>query len=207
MDVKLISKKELLDETGISYGQLYRWKRKQLIPEEWFIRKSAFTGQETFFPRELILSRVHKILNMKDDLSLDELAGWLASRMNDFELSGKQLIERGLLSKPFMQRWIIPGGDTIVYSFEEILCFYAVDTLLRAGKLGLDEGEKLLATLRDHYPGWKGQACDVIVISRSGVKSFGLMTAKAEIHFDAEVKVVARTAMAELVEQLTGKLA
>lgn len=49
MEEDLISKKELLDETGISYGQLYRWKRKQLIPEEWFIRKSTFTGQETFF--------------------------------------------------------------------------------------------------------------------------------------------------------------
>lgn len=49
MDEKLISKKELLRLTGISYGQLYRWKRKNLIPEEWFIRKSTYTGQETFF--------------------------------------------------------------------------------------------------------------------------------------------------------------
>lgn len=51
MEEDLISKKELLELTGISYGQLYRWKRKQLIPEEWFIRKSVFTGQETFFQR------------------------------------------------------------------------------------------------------------------------------------------------------------
>lgn len=51
MEEDLISKKQLLDLTGISYGQLYRWKRKQLIPEEWFIRKSTFTGQEPFFQR------------------------------------------------------------------------------------------------------------------------------------------------------------
>ncbi len=50
MDERLISKKELLEHAGISYGQLYRWKRKNLIPEDWFIRKSTFTGQETFFP-------------------------------------------------------------------------------------------------------------------------------------------------------------
>lgn len=49
MEEQLISKKELLERTSISYGQLYRWKRKNLIPEEWFIRKSTFTGQETFF--------------------------------------------------------------------------------------------------------------------------------------------------------------
>ena len=34
---ELISKKELLELMEISYGQLYRWKRKNLIPEEWFI--------------------------------------------------------------------------------------------------------------------------------------------------------------------------
>ncbi len=74
MSEDLISKKELLDLTGISYGQLYRWKRKNLIPEQWFIRKSSFTGQETYFPREKILQRIDRILGMKDDLSLDALA-------------------------------------------------------------------------------------------------------------------------------------
>jgi len=46
-DDKLISKKAVLEEMGISYGQLYRWKRKGLIPEAWFVRRSTFTGQET----------------------------------------------------------------------------------------------------------------------------------------------------------------
>ncbi len=52
MSGELISKKDLLDLTGISYGQLYRWKWKNLIPEKWFIRKSTFTGQETFFQKK-----------------------------------------------------------------------------------------------------------------------------------------------------------
>ena len=55
---ELISKKELLELTGISYGQLYRWKRKGLIPEDWFVRKSSYTGQETFFPRGKVLYRI-----------------------------------------------------------------------------------------------------------------------------------------------------
>ena len=33
MDQELISKKELLETFGISYGALYRWKRMGLIPE------------------------------------------------------------------------------------------------------------------------------------------------------------------------------
>jgi hypothetical protein len=77
--MSLISKKELLTNTGISYGQLYRWKRERLIPEDWFIKQASFTGQETFFPRERILERVKAILEMKDNHSLEELAGILAS--------------------------------------------------------------------------------------------------------------------------------
>ena len=70
----LISKKELLEQTGISYGQLYRWKRERLIPEDWFIKQASYTGQETFFPREQILSRVTAILQAKDQYSLEELS-------------------------------------------------------------------------------------------------------------------------------------
>ncbi len=71
----LMSKRELLDTYGISYGTLYRWRRTGLIPEDWFIRKSTKTGQETFFPRDLIVERVNYIMSEKDGASLEELAG------------------------------------------------------------------------------------------------------------------------------------
>lgn len=74
MGEELISKKDLLERYSISYGALYRWKRKGLIPEEWFIKKATVTGQETFFPKELICERVELIQNQKDDFSLDELS-------------------------------------------------------------------------------------------------------------------------------------
>ena len=70
----LLSKKKLLEMYSISYGALYRWKRKGLIPDEWFIKKSTVTGQETFFPKKLICERVELILSMKDDILLDDLA-------------------------------------------------------------------------------------------------------------------------------------
>lgn len=71
---ELISKKELLEKYGISYGTLYRWRRLGLIPDEWFIRRSTYTGQETFFPRELVCARVELILENRDETSLEELA-------------------------------------------------------------------------------------------------------------------------------------
>ncbi|RXK17500.1 DUF4004 family protein [Macrococcus sp. DPC7161] len=70
---ELISKKELLKSCDISYGQLYRWKRKKLIPEDWFIRKSTYTGQEAFFPKQKIIERIEMIKKMKDEYSLDDL--------------------------------------------------------------------------------------------------------------------------------------
>ncbi len=70
----LISKKELLERYRISYGALYRWKRKGLIPDEWFLKKATATGQETFFPEKLVCERIERIQSMKEEVLLDELA-------------------------------------------------------------------------------------------------------------------------------------
>lgn len=82
----LISKKELLERYGISYGALYRWKRKGLIPDEWFIKKATVTGQETFFPEKLVCERVELIISKKEDVLLDELAKEISGeeRKNEF---------------------------------------------------------------------------------------------------------------------------
>lgn len=45
----LISKRELLERYGVSYGALYRWKRMGLIPEDWFLRRATPTGQGDVF--------------------------------------------------------------------------------------------------------------------------------------------------------------
>ena len=77
-----ISKKELLKVTGISYGQLYRWKREGLIPDAWFVKRSAYTGQETFLPRKRILERIQFILGSKDSHSIHEIADLLSPNAN-----------------------------------------------------------------------------------------------------------------------------
>ena len=74
MDEDFISKKELLQKYGISYGALYRWKRLGLIPEPWFLRRATPTGQETFFRRRQICERVELILDSREHCSLEELA-------------------------------------------------------------------------------------------------------------------------------------
>ena len=94
---ELISKKALLEKYAISYGALYRWKRKGLIPEEWFIKKATVTGQETFFPRELICQRVELILNRKEEVLLDELSRKLQSSTPEALVISTRYGERKLL--------------------------------------------------------------------------------------------------------------
>ncbi|MBB6674978.1 YhbD family protein [Cohnella nanjingensis] len=208
MDRELISKKDLLELTGISYGQLYRWKRKQLIPEEWFVRKSTFTGQETFFPKDLILARIDKILNMKDDLSLDELAGKFSPLHFEAAVAHHELSERNIVSMVVIERFSTPaqlsGAES--YSFEQLLYLHTVDRLLSGGEMSLDEAGVLADTLREHFPKFEGKPCELLFTRKMGVSSFALVSVPADVYYDAGVKLVARLSMTEMAERLSGKL-
>ncbi|WP_338045048.1 YhbD family protein [Paenibacillus sabinae] len=205
----MISKKELLDLTGISYGQLYRWKRKQLIPEEWFIRKSTYTGQETFFPKMLVLARVQNILNMKDDLSLDELASRLSDTagFSDLRLTAKTISERNIVTDLTLSTY---GADVRdkdgMYAFDKVLHLVAVDTLLASGDMNLDEGRLLLRTLDRHADELKGRPSDLYFVRKMGVALFMLAPSPAELFFDEGVRLVSKVALGDLIEQLKGRL-
>ena len=120
----LISKKLLLEKYSISYGALYRWKRKGLIPEEWFIKKSTVTGQETFFPKDLIFERVELILSNKEDILLDDLAEKISG---EEESNAKIVIETVFGEKTFRIKditsikRILENGET--KDFSDILKF------------------------------------------------------------------------------------
>ncbi len=132
----LISKKDLLNETGISYGQLYRWKREGLIPEDWFIKQPSFTGQETFFPRAKILSRITAIQEMKDKYSLPELAKILSPEVSErnFTKNDLQVIEE--VDKDFIPYFITSFGKQS-FSFIEMLILIAISKC--AAEFDLDE--------------------------------------------------------------------
>ncbi len=215
MEQELISKKELLELTGISYGQLYRWKRKNLIPEDWFIRKSTFTGQETFFRKQQILDRINKIKDLKDDLSLDELAGMFSSSdepsgapspIPKIALPKDQLIKRNIVSDTALNFYLQQAGDKTVFPFPSILCVYLLETLLKSGELSLDEGKMLVRTLEDHYDKFDGKHCELIIIRKMGVSSCLLVSNPGEIHFDNGVKIVVRVDVAGCIKQLKSKL-
>jgi DNA-binding transcriptional MerR regulator len=202
LEEDLISKKELLELTGISYGQLYRWKRKNLLPEEWFIHKSAFTGQETFFPKQQILARIDKIMHMKDGLSLDELADMFSSVPSDLAITKKELTERNIVSNVTIEYAEHHVGYPAIYSFEQTLYLYLLDHCLKTGEMNLDEGKYLLQTLLEHYSRFEGKNCDLIFIRKMGISAFLLVSAGSEIYFESGVKIILRINVAKSIEEL-----
>jgi DNA-binding transcriptional MerR regulator len=125
MSFEEISKKDLLQMTGISYGQLYRWKRQGLIPEEWFIKKASFTGQETYFPKDLVLERIDQILELKDEKSLEEIADIIHNKSIVKDIYTADLLNYEILIHPEVLEIV----NQISLSFEEIVLLKIMDNI------------------------------------------------------------------------------
>ena len=206
MEQNIISKKELLDLTGISYGQLYRWKRKNLIPEEWFIKKSSFTGQETFFPKDKILERIGKIMNMKEDLSLDDIAGYVSPNPVTVSLSKDELKERSIVSEITFNLYfdLYPAPQSI--TFDKLLAIYIVDKLLVSGEINIDEGKLIFDLMENHYASLNGKDADILLIRKMGVPVCVFSAAGFDLFFDSSAKIAARVNISKCTEELKIKV-
>lgn len=143
----LISKKDLLAATGISYGQLYRWKREKLIPEEWFIKRPSYTGQETFFPRDQILSRVQTILSAKDKYSLEELSRLFSPESASHFCTMEELSDWPELSPELLSA--LPGvWGNGPYTFDQAVLLTALSQAARRLPIEASQLPILLVRLR-----------------------------------------------------------
>ncbi|MED4813011.1 YhbD family protein [Bacillus atrophaeus] len=204
---QLISKKDLLEETSISYGQLYRWKRKNLIPEEWFIRKSTFTGQETFFPREEILKRVSKIQEMKENLSLDEMRDMLSPRVKDMKITGGELVERGLISSEVLSVFLkLRDTANVYFSYQDILSAYVLEGLLQSGNISLDEGKMAVEVLNQSGLSEIKKHTEMIILRKLGITTCFVAASSEPIIFEKAVKIAEKIDLAEASEELKAKL-
>lgn len=205
MSQDLISKKDLLELTGISYGQLYRWKRKNLIPEEWFIRKSTFTGQETFFPKEKILERIEKIQLMKENLSLDELADVFSPDLAKLSLNEGEILKLGIASKPVLDFTIENIGRLKEFSFEQTLTIYILEKMLQSGDINFDEGRMVLQVLQDYYRKMDSKTAEIVFVRKLGMSTCFIVSNGDEIFFENGTKVVSRISLSSCLEELKSK--
>ena len=203
MDSELISKKELLDLTGISYGQLYRWKRKNIIPEDWFIKKSSFTGQETFFPRDKILSRIDKIKDMKDNLSLDDIAGMVSPNPINLIYSKDEILKRNIVTKKTLDNYVeFQTYYEDNFRFEKILFLFVLEKLFKSGEMNLEEMKLIIQTLEENYSKYKDKDCELFFIRKFGVPVCFLTAYPNEINFEKDIKYIYRAILSSLIEEL-----
>jgi hypothetical protein len=205
----LISKKDLLDLTGISYGQLYRWKRKNLIPEDWFVRKSTFTGQETFFPKNKILERIDKIQTMKENLSLDDLATMFSPNVNELSLGHEDLLLKGVASTQVLTFYFENAIDKDIKSalnFDQILYVFILELMLQSGNIQLDEAKMVLEVIETHYPTLKQKDNLLLFTRKLGVSSCLFVSNAEDLFFDQGTKIIMKLSTLKLVEELKTKL-
>lgn len=174
MSEELISKKDLLQLTGISYGQLYRWKRKNIIPEDWFMKKSSFTGQETFFPKGKILERIEKIMELKDDQSLDDIARVFS--ISKEKIAGFQNVSLSLdkIPKQVLQIYqsVFPNSKLEQLNTVQLCSLLFVNDWLIKGSLTIEEVKQFLLLVETHKTQIKLEDTVVIYIRKFGVGSW-----------------------------------
>ena len=195
-----ISKKELLELTGITYGQLYRWKRKALIPEEWFVKRSSYTGQETYFPREKVLERIDKILNMKDDFSLDQLADTFSVAPKEVAINSLQLVEKGLVSQRVMDQYKTMFSEPL--GFADILGLIVCEEQLTEGLISLEEGEALIQFLKGEMPSLPEKDFELRYMRKLGIGFWVLVESCYHVVFDPSAKQVLALSITKYMEKI-----
>ncbi|MGL4337890.1 MAG: DUF4004 family protein [Turicibacter sp.] len=192
MEEQLISKKELLQLTNISYGQLYRWKRKNLIPEDWFIKKSVSTGQETFFPRHSILERIDAIVNLKDDVSLDELSAIFSPKVEEQLIKVEALYDRKIITEQAMLVYQnIMGTAAVLDDLKHVLVVKVLEDYVVSGKITWVEGKQLIDFLAQHFERLNVEKGMIILVRQMGLPFiFGAVDKDMIIFDESYTKII-----------------
>lgn len=204
MSENLISKKELLSLTGITYGQLYRWKRKQLIPEEWFIKRASYTGQETYFPKDKILERIEKILNLKDGKSLDELAETFSPTLSEFDLSMAAARENPIFRPEVIDLYSEHFSDPL--SFGDLLGLLICQDQLLSGHLTQAEGAQLIGFLKAHVTALPEKSIALKYLRKLGMGIFILYEPAAVFITEEDTKIILDLSLQTYIETLKTSL-
>ena len=203
MEESLISKKELLQLTNISYGQLYRWKRKNLIPEEWFIKKSVSTGQETFFPRKEILERIERILELKDTVSLDELSEIFSPHVAEPTFDSSELINKKIVSQQAMQLYqSMTGASANLSDLKEVLMLKILQDYVASGVITFDEGKMIQDFLNQHFMKLTQEKSSLFLMRHLGLQFVIGAIDKEMLLIDEQDRIVLEIAVAKELSQI-----
>lgn len=205
MEEELISKKDILEVTGISYGQLYRWKRKNLLPEDWFIKKSSYTGQETYFPKKKIIERINEIIQLKDTMSLDELADIFSDKADLKAVNGEALLACRFIRKEVLSIYENLMGKREIYGSKELLLMYILQEQIDLGKLTIEEIQIMMNIVNREYDRLVNGDGTLYMIRKSGV-AVCIAAFKESIIVDESSDVISVVNLKEILNKIKFKM-
>jgi hypothetical protein len=201
----LISKKELLLLTGISYGQLYRWKRENLIPESWFIKQSSFTGQETFFPREKVLKRVEMIQGLKDKYTLEEQAKMLSPELTSMLFKSTDLKKFDELS-PIIISVFEKAMKKESFTFIELIFIYILSKIRNELRIDNNELEHMALSIKNWIPDIKKTSYKLLLLIRYSQNFIILVRQDAHVFLDSKTEQLKEFSLEDLSKDLNLKI-
>ncbi len=198
-----ISKKELLETAQISYGQLYRWKRKKIIPESWFIKKAVRSGQETFFPRKEILERIALILSYKEGTSLDALAQLFNPESESVVVDVVQLIHQGYITEEGRMNYEALYGKRDTFDKQDVVAIKLIQDYYLQQQITQKEVLQLIQFIRNHKEVMCREQSAVYLIRHEGGSLVVGSEVEEAIVWEETVTVVLMIHVERMIREMT----
>lgn len=193
---EFISKLELLETMHITSSQLYSWKRKGLIPREWFIKEVTRTGQITIFPRNLIVSRIRDILRYKEKYSLDKVEKLISPESSGRMFSLGEILKMNEINADILEDY------RIYFTYTEVLFLLVVSDFQRRKEISNMNAAGLLKDLSDTKPRVE---TDTVVFAEYKGDYFSIITVDDNLSVLGGCRIADRYSLCEVSETFKKK--
>ena len=200
---ELISKKQLLRVTHISYGTLYRWKRMGLIPESWFIHKATETGQATYFLKDKILPRIDRIKELKGELSVEQMQELFSANVESFKIPLKDFKDLEIVGKMSLTAFTSVFPEKDMLDFNDVFGMYVVDHLMKLSGIYLEDAKQVLRMLCRYL---SVEASKDLLLRKMGVPMTVLVSGEDQILLEDNTEIIACANLVEFEEALKDRL-
>ena len=153
-----------------------------------------------------VLYRIEKIKNMKDDISLDDLADVFSPSFDSVNMRPEEITQRNIVSPNVMEIYTNFRGNTDALDFNDILSAYILDRRIVAGDIGMEEGKQLLEVLQAGRIAFAEDPAEIFMTRKLGVFSCFAVSPPCRICTDNGVRLIATVNTASVIEELKCKL-
>jgi len=203
---ELISKKQLLKVTHISYGTLYRWKRMGLIPESWFIHKATETGQATYFLKDKILPRIDRIKELKGELTVEQMQELFSANVESFKIPMKDFTDLDIVGKMSLTAFTSVFPDKNMLDFNDVFGMYVVDHLMKLSGIYLEDAKQVLRLLCRYLSVEASKDYQLLLLRKMGVPMTVLVSGEDQILLEDNTEIIACANLVEFEEALKDRL-